>query len=189
MGSPRPSGNTATLLEPFSQELQNLGAEVDYISLYKKEIKPCYACRTCQNIFGAFGCPQEDDMPEIFEKILNVDCFVLATPIYSWYCTPPMKAMLDRLVYGMNKYYGDTKGPCLWENKKCAIIATCGYKIETGADLFEQGIIRYAKHSRLNYLGMLAVRDKGYNVIFKSDDKILAAKDFARKIWDRLSFQ
>jgi len=34
------------------------------------------------------------------------DLLVLASPIYSWYCSPPMKAVLDRLVYGMNKYYG-----------------------------------------------------------------------------------
>jgi len=28
-----------------------------------------------------------------------------------------MKAVLDRLVYGMNKYYGREKGPSLWEGK------------------------------------------------------------------------
>jgi len=28
-----------------------------------------------------------------------------------------MKALLDRLVYGMNKYYGDKKGPALWAGK------------------------------------------------------------------------
>ena len=35
--------------------------------------------------------------------VLACDLLVLATPIYSWFCTPPMKTALDRLVYGMNK--------------------------------------------------------------------------------------
>lgn len=51
---------------------------------------------------------------EIFDKLCDCDVIVLATPIYSWFCTPPMKSLLDRLVYGMNKYYGDEKGPSLW---------------------------------------------------------------------------
>jgi len=189
MGSPRANGNTKNLLEPFIDGLKKQGSEVDYISLYEQNINPCYACRTCQNILDGFGCPQQDDMQDIFDKILASDCFVLATPIYSWYCTPPMKAMLDRLVYGMNKYYGNTKGPCLWEGKKCAILATCGYKVENGADLFEQGMIRFCKHSSLNYLGMLAVRDKGYNITFRTDEKDLQAREFANKIFQEVLCQ
>ena len=50
-------------------------------------------------------------MEEIFRRVLACEVLVLATPIYSWYCTPPMKAVLDRLVYGMNKYYGEKKAP------------------------------------------------------------------------------
>lgn len=94
---------------------------------------------------------------------------MLAIPIYSWYCTPPMKVVLDRLVYGMNKYYGEEKGPSLWEGKQVALITTCGYRPENGADLWESGVRRYCKHSRLNYLGMLTERDLGYSSIFMDD--------------------
>jgi multimeric flavodoxin WrbA len=187
MGSPRKNGNTASLLEPFIEELEKNGATVEYIDLYSKNINPCIACRKCQNIMDSFGCSQHDDMQEIFQSVLDSDCIVLATPIYSWYCTPPMKAMLDRLVYGMNKFFGDIKGPSLWEGKKCAIITTCGYKVENGADLFEQGIIRYCKHSHLNYIGMLAVRDKGYNTTFISKEKIEQSKDFAMELVNKCS--
>lgn len=91
-------------------------------------------------------------MQEIFDKILSADLTVWATPIYSWYCTMPMKAVLDRLVYGMNKYYGDVKGPALWAGKKCALLITCGYEPEKGADLFEAGFKRYCKHSGVLHL-------------------------------------
>ena len=186
MGSPRLNGNTATLVELFANELKKHDVEINVINLYTKSIKPCIACRKCQDIFGAFGCPQQDDMQFIFDSIREADIFALATPIYSWYCTPPMKAMLDRLVYGMNKYYGNTeKKECLWENKKCAIITTCGYAIEKGADVFEQGIKRYCKHSKLVFAGMHAARDEGYHTKFINEQKIEQAKQFAVQLVDR----
>jgi len=179
MGSPRKKGNTAALLTPFIEELEKTGAEVSCIRLYDKKIQPCIACRQCQNDWNIFGCFYKDDMQEIFDEIYACDFIILATPIYSWYCTPPMKAALDRLVYGMNKYYGDKKGPALWAGKKCAILSTCGYKPEKGADLFEQGIIRYCRHSSLIYCGMLAIRDEGYKVNFLDEEKIEKSKQFA----------
>jgi len=108
---------------------------------------------------------------------------VLATPIYSWYCTPPMKAALDRLVYGMNKFYGKEKGTSIWEGKNCVIITTCGYTPAKGADLFEEGIKRYCKHSRLNYIGMLAERDLGYDKVFIDKEKIRCAAAFAQEVF------
>ncbi|MBR0597474.1 flavodoxin family protein [Sinanaerobacter chloroacetimidivorans] len=188
MGSPRLNGNTASLVEPFANELKKHDAEINIINLYTKTIHPCVACRKCQDVSGSFGCPQKDDMQFIFHSIIEADIFILATPIYSWYCTPPMKAVLDRLVYGMNKYYGNIeKKECLWENKKCAIISTCGYRVEKGADLFEQGIIRYCKHSNLNYIGMLAIRDEGYHTPFINDQKIEQTKLFAGHLADLFS--
>ena len=183
MGSPRPNGNTASLLRPFVYELKKHDAEVCEISLYTKEIKPCIACRKCQDTFGAFGCPLEDDMQSIFDVILEADTFILATPIYAWYCTAPMKAMLDRLAYGMNKYYGSMgKKESLWEGKKCAVIATCGYPVEKGAGEFEQGMKRFCKHSKLDFVGMLAVRDEGYHTEFMNEQKAEEARRFAEQI-------
>lgn len=182
MGSPRKDGNTNVLLKPFIEELELNGDQCDLIWLHDKHIEPCIACRTCQSDWTVFGCRYNDDAQEIFDKIHACDVIVLATPIYSWYCTPPMKAILDRLMYGMNKYYGDEKGPAIWAGKKVAIITTCGYKPEVGADLFEVGIKRYCKHSQLKYTSMLAERDLGYKTVFVSDDKIEHARLFARKL-------
>lgn len=182
MGSPRKSGNTSKLLKPFTEKLELHKIKYDLIWLYDKHIEPCIACRNCQKDWTIFGCRYSDDMQEIFDKICDCDVIILATPIYSWYCTPPMKSMLDRLVYGMNKYYGDEKGPSLWKGKKLAIITTCGYRPEKGADLFEEGIKRYCKHSQLKYIGMLAERDPGYKSTFITDDKIEHSKLFAQQL-------
>lgn len=182
MGSPRHKGNTHELLKPFMDELSLNGVEHEFIWLYDKNIKPCIACRSCQKDWTIFGCPIRDDGQEIFDKIIEAHTIILATPIYSWFCTPPMKALLDRMVYGMNKYYGDAKGPSIWAGKRLAIIATCGYRPEKGADLFEEGIRRYCKHSQLIYEGMLAERHLGYDTEFMNDEKRERTGLFAKKL-------
>lgn len=127
-------------------------------------------------------CRFRDDVPPLAEEVLQSDLLVLATPIYSWYCTPPMKALLDRLVYGLNKYYGDERGPSLWKGKRVSLITTCGYRPEKGADLLEEGIRRYCKHSQLAYAGMLAERHLGYDTVFLDAEKEAHARAFARKL-------
>lgn len=182
MGSPRKEGNTAALLAPLCGELEAAGMETETVWLYDRDIRPCTACRRCQADWSAFGCPQADDAGEIFEKILESGLVVLATPIYSWYCTPPMKALLDRLVYGMNKFYGEEKGPALWAGKPVALLTTCGYRPERGADLFEEGMRRYCRHSRLRYLGGCAERHLGYGAAFMDGEKEARTRAFARKL-------
>jgi len=182
MASPRKQGNTASMLTPLVETLEQNGAETKTFWLFDQKIESCIACRKCQQDHTIFGCTHDDDMQQIFDAVMASDVMLLATPIYSWYCPSPMKAALDRLMYGMNKYYGDEKGPSMWKGKKCAILTTCGYKPEKGADLFEEGIKRYCKHSQLQYIGMCAARDLGYKSVFISDDKIELAKSFALKI-------
>lgn len=184
MGSPRKGGNTAALLEPFMDELRKNKAECELVWLYDLEIHPCVACRVCQKDWTKFGCRYQDDGQMLFDKIIGSDMLILASPIYSWYCTSPMKAVLDRMVYGMNKYYGEEKGPALWAGKKMALITTCGYRPEKGADLWEEGMKRYCKHSQLQYIGMLAERHLGYGSEFMDDEKVTHAKAFARQLID-----
>lgn len=182
MGSPRKQGNTNALLVPFMDELHLLGHTTELFWLYDMDIAGCTACRACQKDWTIFGCSIKDDMQVIFDSIMTADHLVMATPIYSWYCTAPMKAALDRLVYGMNKYYGNEKGPSLWAGKKLSLLVTCGYRPEKGADVFETGIQRGCKHSQLVYAGMHAERDLGYTVTFMDDAKEKSAREFARSL-------
>ena len=186
MGSPRKEGNTAALLQPFCEELAAAGAETETVRLYDRDIRPCMACRACQKDWGGFGCAQKDDAAELFENVLHCDLLVLATPIYAWYCTPPMKALLDRLVYGMNKFYGEEKGPSLWQGKAVALLTSCGYRPEKGSDLFEEGMRRYCKHSGLTFLGSHTERHLGYGTVFMDEEKAARARAFARDLLKKI---
>ncbi len=180
MASPRINGNTAELLKPFVEELKKNDSEITYINLSEKNIKPCNGCFACQQVENQYGCEQQDDVAQIIAEVIESDCVVLATPIYSWYCTTPMKALLDRH-FGLNKFYGKAKGS-LWAGKKIAIVATHGYDANYGAEPFEMGIERLCKHSNLNYMGMYSVRDEDDLASFQTESAISGAKNFAQKL-------
>ncbi|NLW79506.1 MAG: flavodoxin family protein [Ruminococcaceae bacterium] len=183
MGSPRKQGNTVALLHPIIEELTAAGAGHTLFWLYDQHIEPCIACRACQADWTKFGCIQQDDGQMLFDAVLASDVILLATPIYAWYCTPPMKALLDRLIYGMNKYYGGgERGPALWAGKKVALLTTAGQRPEKGTDLWEEGMKRYCKAGQMEYLGMHAERHLSYNIPFMDDEKAQRARNFARTV-------
>ena len=183
-GSPRKEGNTNALTESFMDVLKEKGCNVTEFTLYDMELKPCLACRGCQQDWSAAACVRDDDMNLIFDAVMASDLIVIASPIYSWYFTAQMKMVLDRLVYGLNKYYGDKKGPSLWAGKQVALLTTCGYKPEKGADLWETGMKRYCKHLQLEYRGMLSERHLGYDTVFMDDEKAERARAFAEELLD-----
>ena len=178
MGSPRLRGNTAELCKPFMEELTEQGAAVRYVTLADQDIKPCMGCYACQDVSGAYGCCQKDDMP--VADILWADLIVLATPIYAWYCAAPMKNVLDRH-YGFNKFYGSAEGS-LWAGKQVAILATHGYDGAYATDPFEMGVERLCRHSNLEYLGMYSVQDEENLASFRTDEAVNGARNFARKL-------
>ena len=180
MGSPRLCGNTAELCKYFMDELRVQKTEVKYIELEKMTVNPCEECYVCQNVAEEYGCAQKDDMVEIANEILWADLIVLATPIFSWYCTAKMKAVLDRH-YGFNKYYGNAEG-CLWEGKRVGIIATHGYDGDYATEPFETGVKRLCIHSNLKYVGMYSVQDNDNLASFQTEEAIEGAKAFARKV-------
>ncbi len=180
MGSPRLQGNTAELCKPFMAEMEQNGSQMRYIPLAEKHIRPCLGCYACQQVSGTYGCPLQDDMADVVEQIIWADLIVLATPIYSWYCTAHMKAMLDRH-YGMNKYYGSASGS-LWAGKRVAILATHGYDDVYATEPFETGIKRLCIHSNLVYSGLYSVRDEDNLASFQTEAAIAGAKAFAQKL-------
>ncbi len=182
MGSPRREGNTAALLGPFLEECANLGIETEVIPLYERAVNPCLGCMACQDRLDGPGCVQDDDFGEIFQAMANCDVIVLATPIYSFFCAAPMKALLDRTIYAGVKNYGQEKGPRLLEGKRLVSIVTCGYPPERGADLWEEGLKRFCRHGKLEYMGLFCRQDRGGGEPFLNEDRVRAVRDFVQAI-------
>ena len=177
-GSPRLNGNTAELAKPFIEELTSGGAKLDNYVIAQMNIASCKGCYHCQDVSGEYGCFQEDDMHTLAKSIQESDLIVLMTPIYTWFCTTELKAVLDRF-YGLAKFYRSAEGN-LVEGKRIAILATHGYDAAYAADPFVIGIQRMCEHYHMRYDGMYSVRDVDDLASFQTKQAQNGAKDFAR---------
>jgi multimeric flavodoxin WrbA len=180
MGSPNFNGNTVGLCRPFIEALREFGAQVRYITVADKNIAPCRGCNACQQVSGAYGCCQKDDMHKIVEDIIWSDCTVVATPLYIWNCPAKLKAVIDRL-HGMNKFYGLGRGS-LWDNKKVALLTTNGYDGEYLPESFAQWIARLCKHAGLRYMGIYSVRDLDDLSSLQTADATYCVRAFAKHL-------
>lgn len=70
------------------------GVEVKFISLQKKEIKPCVNCECCPA--GETYCVLKDDMQEIYKAILWADGMIWGTPVYNQTLNAKMKTIMER---------------------------------------------------------------------------------------------
>lgn len=89
--SPETNGNTAYMVNKLTSKLTG---DIETISVYNKEIKPCIDCKYCYNNTGA--CSINDDMTEIYNKIRDCDILIIASPMYFGSFPGPMKNFIDR---------------------------------------------------------------------------------------------
>ena len=92
--SPRKGGNSDLLCDKFMEGAKEAGNFTEKIFLKDKRINYCEGCGACYNEHTA--CPQQDDMKEILEKIINADAIVMASPVYFYSIAAQMKTLIDR---------------------------------------------------------------------------------------------
>ena len=96
MGSPRKNGNTHKLVEKILEGASQVGASTEILLLQDLEIRECDGCHTCWN---GKDCSKNDDMNDIYPKIVESDIIIFGTPVYWYGPTALIKAFLDRFVY------------------------------------------------------------------------------------------
>lgn len=94
LGSARKGGNTEIVLDVALEEAKKEGVSTEKIPLGDKVIAPCDGCQGCVK---TGKCVIEDDTQEIYEKILESDGIIWATPVYFWSMTAQTKTLMDRL--------------------------------------------------------------------------------------------
>jgi multimeric flavodoxin WrbA len=93
MGSPRRQSNTEILLDKALEGAREAGAEVEKVLVSKLKISPCleiYACLKDGN------CAIKDDMQLLYDKLLEADHIIFASPIFFYGITSQAKAVIDR---------------------------------------------------------------------------------------------
>ncbi len=93
--SPRKNGNSQMLCESFMQGAKESGHLVELVRLIERKIGFCRACDACMKNGGT--CILKDDMQELIEQYKKADVVVLATPVYFYGISAPMKTFIDRM--------------------------------------------------------------------------------------------
>jgi multimeric flavodoxin WrbA len=100
-GSPRKTGNTATLLKHALKGAGAQGAETELIHLYELDFKGCKSCFACKRKGGkSYGrCACKDGLTPILAKIPEVDAIIFGSPIYFGNVTGEMRCFLERMIF------------------------------------------------------------------------------------------
>lgn len=93
-GSPRPDGNTNTLVSAFAAAAMSVGHEVQIFDAAKANLSPCHADGSCQE---RGTCGLKDDGTVLHGMMCWADILVLASPVYWKGFTAQMKTAIDRL--------------------------------------------------------------------------------------------
>ena len=93
MGSPRRQSNTEMLLDKALAGARESGAEVEKVLISNLNISPCLEIYAC---FKDGNCTIKDDMQMLYDKLLEADHIVFASPIFFYGVTSQAKAVIDR---------------------------------------------------------------------------------------------
>jgi multimeric flavodoxin WrbA len=120
LGSPRKKGNSAILAEQIIKGAKSEKAKiVETIYLHGKDIAPCKACMSCQKK-NSKGCSIQDDMQDIYLKLIESDAWVIASPVYWFTMSAQTKIFMDRC-FALPAYQKDP-----FRGKRIAIAMTYG---------------------------------------------------------------
>lgn len=136
-GSPRPDGNSATLLKRAVAGARLEGARVEEIFLRDYKIAPCLEIYQCTR---DGECAIKDDFQKILQKLEASDGIMLASPIFFYTVSAHTKLFMDRcqsrwvLKYWIEKQpFGKT--PELRKGLFISVGATGGKRLFDGAVL------------------------------------------------------
>jgi len=98
-GAARKNGDTAKLINAFTDGAKNSNNEVCEFYLQDMNIKGCLGCEHCSKSAkdSSNPCVQNDDMSMINEAFVDTDVVVFASPVYFWTITGTLKTAADRL--------------------------------------------------------------------------------------------
>ena len=91
--SPRKGGNTEVLVQEALAGARDNGAEIELLTVWDKDIKPCDGCLSCEK---TGKCHIKDDMQGIYPELVEADGIIWGTPVYFWSATAQAKMLIDR---------------------------------------------------------------------------------------------
>jgi len=90
---PRRGGNTEILVRKVLASAKKAGAETELVHIADINIMPCDGCLSCEE---NGDCKIDDDMRQIYPKLIEADGIVFGSPVYFWNVSGQAKLLIDR---------------------------------------------------------------------------------------------
>lgn len=137
---PKRKDINAQLAQSAVEGAKSVGADVEYIDLYKLNLSGCRVCLICKNEEDVCKCYWRDELSPVIEKILSSDCLLIAAPIFFSQPTSHFMALLERLIYCIVSYKSGNKF-------KGKVNVGLFYTINYPMDYFEKSVRPHIKQS------------------------------------------
>jgi len=154
-GSPKKEGNTAALVEWFSEGACSRGAVVEVVpvAFLKYRSCGCVSCRACQKI-KQYECVINDDAKVVLKKMAEADAVVFATPLYFYGPSAQLKVIIDRMfsLYKWDNTADTFETPM---KGKTMVLLLSAYE-DIGLRLVEKSFRLIADYSGMEFRSLLA---------------------------------
>ncbi|MDD4875559.1 MAG: flavodoxin family protein [Dehalococcoidales bacterium] len=171
--SPRLEGNTEIMVRESLNAARENGAEVELVTLAGKNIMPCDSCLSCDK---TKQCKLNDDMQDIYTKLLAANGIIFGTPLYYQTVSAQAKALIDRtFLFRQERNL---------RNKLAAVaVATGGGDAVNAVDVFKM----FFNIQRMKIAG-IAVGKGSYKKgsVSKDIQGIMGARNLGKRISDLL---
>lgn len=157
-GSPRMrKGNTAMILTPFIEGMEEAGAEVELFYAKRLKVEPCTGGFICW--YQKPGeCHIKDDMQLVYPKLAQAEILVLATPVYSP-LPGEMQNVINRLVPLLDPLLETREGRTRArfrqevEIRKMVVVATGGWWEKENLDTVVRIVKEFARVASVEFAG------------------------------------
>lgn len=154
-GSPRKTGNTATITGWVAEGAESAGASVKIVDAarLKYKIAGCCSCYSCQ-VSQQFRCVILDEATEVVASFPEYDVVVFASPVYFFGLTAQIKMLMDRM-FSLFKF-SDGKTIHNLQKVNFGLIATCGGDLDdSGVKLVDETIRKIVHFIGKNHKSLL----------------------------------
>jgi multimeric flavodoxin WrbA len=187
LGSPRPQGNSNTIVRRFQETAVSLGAEIRTFELNRLTYRGCQGCHVCKQTLEY--CVLNDAMTEVLAAVAEADLTILSSPVYFGDVTAQLKGFIDRSYSYLKPDYLTNPNPSRIGPKKLLFIITQDHPYENlYADIFPRydTFLKYLGFAETQQLRVCGIGPTAVDAVSEEvlDQAVMLARQFMGAISD-----
>ncbi len=155
-GSPKKDGNTAALVNWFSEGARSKAAQVEIVNTAYLKYKStgCTSCRACQKS-DLYECVIKDEATPVLKRMAAADVIVMATPLYFFAASAQLKLIFDRM-FSLYKWDNDTGAMKTVLKSKTLVLIASAFE-DVGLDALAKPFALTAEYTGMKFESLLVI--------------------------------